>query len=197
MTDAAGRGDAVAADDRLTEQLGPVPVADQPNKQPRTRSHHKAKAPAAQPPAIEELVKWLKPTLGLTTMLAGLLLAGMNLEDPLVDVVMLAEDEAEDISKPLARILARQSWYSRYGHDLIASSDWIDLSWALALYAARVYPAVRQRQRDHGERRRHERHQQNAGVSASGPANGRASGNPADWPSVGGVGLGGAYTVDN
>lgn len=196
LSDAATAGDATAADAQLAEQLGPAPLADQPPTAPRQRSagrsHHKQRV---QAPSTSDLLDWLAPTLGLVTLVLGLLLAGLNLEDPLVEHVMMEQEEAEAIAKPLANILARQAWFARYGKQLIGSSDWIALSYALLLYAGRVMPAVSQRARDRGETRRYDRQQQAARVPANGAANGRAGSSPVSWPAVGD--LGGAYTVDS
>lgn len=154
-----------ALDNDLQAQLGPVPGTYEAPPGPAVRAQRKAgrhSSRASKAPHADEVVKFLGPVLGLVTLGLGLLLCGFNLEDPLVDTIMLDKEEANGIAEPLANILLRQKWFTQYGRELIGSTDYVKLAFALMLYLGRVVPAVQGRIR---ERPRRERHQQNAGIS--------------------------------
>lgn len=88
-----------------------------------------------------QLEDWSREILGMVTLLIGLWLTNWNEEQAVY--LALSPDEADAIAEPLARVIARSGLNKTYGQQLLASSDYAKLAFALASYGGRVAPVMK------------------------------------------------------
>lgn len=85
-----------------------------------------------------ELAQLLAKVIGGASILVALAVQA--------DEAAMTPQEANDIAKPAARLLAKSGWAVRMTQLAGKGGDYVDLALALATYGLRVYPLIVQRQ---------------------------------------------------
>lgn len=94
--------------------------------------------PAPRLAGTRELAQLLAKVIGGASILVALAVQA--------DEAAMTPQEANDIARPAARLLAKSGWAARVTHLAGKGGDYIDLTLALATYGLRVYPLIVQRQ---------------------------------------------------
>ena len=105
---------------------------------PKGSSTRKATTTAPRAAGAKELAQLLAKVIGGASILIALVLQA--------DEAAMTPQEASDIAKPAARLLAKSSLAARMAQLAGRGSDWIDLTLAVATYGLRLYPLIVLRQ---------------------------------------------------
>lgn len=90
--------------------------------------------------------EFLTVLLGFLSMLyVWWLVSGFEVPKREQDSLMLTEDEAEGMARPMARILARSWVNASYGKNVLGASDYVVLAIVVAEYTKRTAPYLKRR----------------------------------------------------
>lgn len=149
---------------------------------PKGSSTRKTTTTAPRAAGAKELAQLLAKVIGGASILIALVLQA--------DEAAMTPQEANDIARPAARLLAKSSLALRVAQMAGKGSDWIDLTLAVATYGLRLYPLIVLRQQQLELQRQQQRgypvgqpRSEDARVWQAQPAASAASaGQPADAP---------------
>ena len=105
---------------------------------PRGSSTRKGAPSVPRAAGAKELAQLLAKVIGGASILIALVLQA--------DEAAMTAQEANDIARPAARLLAKSSLAARMTQLAGKGSDWIDLTLAVATYGLRLYPLIVLRQ---------------------------------------------------
>ena len=131
-------------DDDDNEPSKPL-MGDPPKRgrgRPRGATTRKSAPAVPRMAGARELAQLLAKLIGGASLVIALALDA--------DEAAMTPQEANEIAKPAARLLSKSSWAARMLSMTSKSSDWIDLTFAVAAYGLRLYPLIvlRQQQLD-------------------------------------------------
>ena len=105
---------------------------------PKGSTSRKGGASMPRAAGAKELAQLLAKVIGGSSILIALVLQA--------DEAAMTAQEANDIARPAARLLAKSSLAARMTQLAGKGSDWIDLALAVATYGLRLYPLIVLRQ---------------------------------------------------
>ena len=105
---------------------------------PKGSTSRKCGASMPRAAGAKELAQLLAKVIGGSSILIALVLQA--------DEAAMTAQEANDIARPAARLLAKSSLAARMTQLAGKGSDWIDLALAVATYGLRLYPLIVLRQ---------------------------------------------------
>ena len=138
---------AIDVSELLLDDADTAPSSDVSGEQPKrgrgrpkgsTSASRKGGASVPRAAGAKELAQLLAKVIGGASILIALVLQA--------DEAAMTPQEANDIARPAARLLAKSSLAARMAHLAGKGSDWIDLTLAVATYGLRLYPLIVLRQ---------------------------------------------------
>ena len=112
--------------------------AEQPKRGRGRPKGSRTKAAPVRAAGARELAQLLAKVIGGASILVAVLLQA--------DEAAMTPQEANDIARPAARLLAKSGWAQRALAMTAKGGDWIDLTLAVATYGLRLYPLIVLRQ---------------------------------------------------
>lgn len=180
---------AIDVSELLLDESETTPSSDVSGEQPKRgrgrpkgSSTRKTTTTAPRAAGAKELAQLLAKVIGGASILIALVLQA--------DEAAMTPQEANDIARPAARLLAKSSLALRVAQMAGKGSDWIDLTLAVATYGLRLYPLIVLRQQQIALQRQQQRgypvgqpRSEDARVWQAQPAASAApAGQPADAP---------------